>query len=100
MEWSTDYEEVGPGHRHISHLFALHPAEQISVKETPELAEAAKVTLNRRLSYGGGHTGWSRAWIINMWARLKESEKAYENVLGMLRTSTRSEERRVGKGGR
>jgi alpha-L-fucosidase 2 len=88
MEWAVDYEEVDPGHRHISHLFGLYPGDQITVKETPELAEAAKVTLKRRLSNGGGHTGWSRAWIINMWARLKESEKAYDNVIGMLRTST------------
>lgn len=88
QEWNIDYEELEPGHRHISHLFALHPGTQISRNATPELAEAAKATLNRRLQYGGGHTGWSRAWILNMWARLEESELAYENVMELLRSST------------
>ncbi len=88
MEWAEDYEEVEPGHRHISQLFALHPGSQITVKETPELAQAARRTLERRLSLGGGHTGWSRAWIINMWARLEDGEKAYDNVIGLLRKST------------
>nr|WP_246079706.1 glycoside hydrolase family 95 protein [Paenibacillus piri] len=88
QEWLKDYEEKEPGHRHISHLFALHPGNQITVKRTPHWAEAAKVTLERRLANGGGHTGWSRAWIINMWARLEEGEKAYDNVLALLRSST------------
>ncbi len=88
MEWTQDYEEIDPGHRHISHLFALHPGNQISVEKTPDLAEAAKKTLKRRLENGGGHTGWSRAWIINMWARLEEGEKAYQNILELLRNST------------
>lgn len=88
QEWNVDYEEVEPGHRHISHLFALHPGTQISRKETPDLAVAAKATLNHRLQYGGGHTGWSRAWILNMWARLEEAELAYENVMELLRSST------------
>ena len=88
QEWSEDYEEEDPGHRHISHLFALHPSNQISTKKTPELANAAKVTLERRLKHGGGHTGWSRAWIINMWARLEEGELAYQNILGLLKSST------------
>lgn len=87
MEWSEDYEEKDPGHRHISQLFALHPGTQIT-SETPELYEAAKKTLQRRLSHGGGHTGWSRAWIINFWARLKERKEAYENVLELLKKST------------
>lgn len=88
QEWSEDYEEEDPGHRHISHLFALHPSNQISPKKTPELAKAAKVTLERRLEHGGGHTGWSRAWIINMWARLEEGELAYRNILDLLKSST------------
>lgn len=88
QEWSIDYEEVEPGHRHISHLFALHPGSQISHRSTANLAEAAKVTLERRLANGGGHTGWSRAWILNMWSRLEESELAYENVMELLRSST------------
>ncbi|MCF2650709.1 glycosyl hydrolase family 95 catalytic domain-containing protein [Niallia circulans] len=88
QEWLVDYEEAEPGHRHISHLFALHPGKQINPRETPEWAIAAKRTLERRLKYGGGHTGWSRAWIINMWARLEEGELAYENVLELLKSST------------
>lgn len=80
MEWNEDYEEEEPGHRHISHLFALYPGTQITRDKTPELFEAAKKTLERRLSFGGGHSGWSRAWIINMYARLGEGELAFENI--------------------
>src|SRR5699024_4463449 len=64
------------------------PSNQITPRKTPKLAEAAKVTINRRLKHGGGHTGWSRAWIINMWARLNEGDLAYENILGLLQAST------------
>lgn len=88
QEWAEDYEEVEIGHRHISHLFGLHPGNMFTVRKTPELIAAAKNTLKRRLSHGGGHTGWSRAWIINMWARLAEGEKAYENLLELLKSST------------
>ena len=87
MEWSEDYDEPEPGHRHISHLFALHPGSQITVHKTPELAKAAKKTLERRLQNGGGHTGWSRAWIINFWARLEEAEQAYQNLVLLLQKS-------------
>ncbi|MCM1125654.1 MAG: glycoside hydrolase family 95 protein [Lachnospiraceae bacterium] len=80
MEWPEDYGEAEPGHRHISHLYGLHPSNQITVDGTPELAEAARVTLERRLKAGGGHTGWSRAWITNHYARLWDGEKAYENI--------------------
>lgn len=88
MEWMEDYEEAEPGHRHISHLFGLYPGEQFSVEGTPELAAAARVTLERRLANGGGHTGWSRAWIINFWARLLDGAKVRENILALLRHST------------
>lgn len=88
QEWTEDYEEVEPGHRHISHLFAVHPGYRITPESTPELAVAARRTLERRLSYGGGHTGWSRAWIINLWARLLDAENAYENVMELLKKST------------
>lgn len=88
QEWIEDYEEVDPGHRHISHLFALYPGQQISTALTPQWAKAAKTTLVRRLKHGGGHTGWSRAWIINMWARLAEGEKAYQNIIELLKSST------------
>jgi alpha-L-fucosidase 2 len=88
MEWPEDYDEAEPGHRHISHLWALHPGHQISPTTTPELARAARATLERRLANGGGHTGWSRAWIINFWARLWDAEKALENVNALLAKST------------
>ncbi|MGB3926717.1 MAG: glycoside hydrolase family 95 protein [Caldicoprobacterales bacterium] len=88
QEWAEDYEEVEPGHRHISHLFALHPGNQITVRNTPELAQAARKTLERRLAHGGGHTGWSRAWIINMWARLEDGEEAYNNLKALIGKST------------
>jgi alpha-L-fucosidase 2 len=90
MEWNEEFEESEPGHRHISHLFALHPGKQITVSGTPELAAAARKSLEYRLSHGGGHTGWSRAWIINFWAHLQDGEKAYENVVALLQKSTLS----------
>lgn len=88
MEWTEEFEEAEPGHRHISHLFALHPGRQITMQNNPELMEAARKTLHHRLEHGGGHTGWSRAWIINFFARLHDSEAAYENLLALLRKST------------
>lgn len=88
MEWAEDYDEAEPGHRHISQLFALYPADIITKRHTPELAAAAKATIERRLEHGGGHTGWSRAWIINMWARLHESERVAENINALLAYST------------
>ncbi len=87
MEWIADYEEAEPGHRHISHLFGLHPGTQIT-PETPELFEAAAATIERRLAHGGGHTGWSRAWIINFYARLLDGEKAHEHLQALLAKST------------
>lgn len=89
QEWNEDYEETEPGHRHISHLFALYPDDQITLRGTPRLAEAARKSLERRLAYGSGSTGWSRAWIINCWARLEDGESAYQSVLELLRRTTR-----------
>lgn len=88
LEWIKEYEEAEPGHRHISHLYALYPSSQITVDGTPELAKAAEITLQRRLAGGGGHTGWSRAWIINLYARLWRGDKAYENLIALLKKST------------
>ena len=87
MEWLDEYQEKEPGHRHISHLYALYPGHQITA-ETPELIQAARKTLEYRLSHGGGHTGWSRAWIINFWAQLHDREKAEENIRLLLVKST------------
>jgi len=89
QEWNEDYDETEPGHRHISHLFALYPDHQITLRETPVLAKAARASLERRLAHGGGSTGWSRAWIVNCWARLEDGEAAYQSVLALLRNSTR-----------
>lgn len=87
MEWTEEFAEAEPGHRHISHLFGLYPGKEINVK-TPQLLQAARKTIDYRLSHGGGHTGWSRAWIINYFARLQDGEAAYQNVLALLRKST------------
>jgi alpha-L-fucosidase 2 len=88
QEWPEDYDEVEPGHRHMSHLFGLFPGDEITPHLTPELARAARVTLERRLASGGGHTGWSRAWIIAFWTRLADAEQAYDNIQALLRKST------------
>ncbi|MCJ8012091.1 glycoside hydrolase family 95 protein [Paenibacillus sp. KQZ6P-2] len=88
MEWQADYEEADLGHRHISHLFALHPGELIDALDTPGFAEAARVTLARRLASGGGHTGWSRAWIVNFYARLMMGSEAHGHLSKLLTLST------------
>ncbi len=88
MEWAEDYDEAEPGHRHISQLFSLYPSDRISMRKTPKLSKSARATIERRLSYGGGHTGWSRAWIINMWARLYDGEMVQDNIKALLSHST------------
>jgi len=79
-EWQNEYEEAEPGHRHFSNLWALCPGDEITLEETPQLAAAARKTLERRLCANGGHTGWSRAWLVNFFARLKDSNAAAENL--------------------
>lgn len=88
LEWQEDYEEWEPGHRHISHLYGLHPSGQITMDGTPDLAQAAAKTLEYRLAHGGGHTGWSRAWIINHYAKLWDGEAAYHHMQQLLEHST------------
>jgi len=88
MEWTEEFEEPEPGHRHISHLYGLYPGNQITQQHNPEFLAAARKTIEYRLANGGGHTGWSRAWIINFFARLKDGEKAYNNLLELLKKST------------
>jgi alpha-L-fucosidase 2 len=88
MEWTEEYGEPEPGHRHTSHLFGVYPGTTISLDETPELARAARKSLDYRTSHGGGYTGWSRAMMIGEWARLGDGEKAYENLVALLRDST------------
>lgn len=83
MEWQEAYEEMEPGHRHISHLYALHPGYEIT-EEKKELFAAARKTLEHRLTFGGGHTGWSRAWITCFWTRLKDGKEVGESMKKML----------------
>ena len=87
MEWMHDYEEAEPGHRHISHLFALYPAAQIN-DSTPELKKGAEITLEKRLSAGGGHTGWSRAYIVLLYARLGRGDKCLSHLDALIGKST------------
>ena len=86
-EWIRDYEEAEPGHRHISHLFGLFPADEINETD-PVLYEAARRTIERRLAHGGGATGWSRAWIINFFARLKDGAAAAHHLTCLMQVST------------
>ncbi|TKC08963.1 glycoside hydrolase family 95 protein [Pedobacter frigoris] len=74
QEWETDRDDPKDNHRHVSHLFGLHPGRQFSVVETPELAKAAKVSL---LARGDASTGWSMAWKMNFWARFHDGDHAY-----------------------
>lgn len=87
MEWTEEFKEPEPGHRHISHLYGLHPGNEIN-RQTPELLAAARKTIDHRLANGGGHTGWSRAWIVNFFARLQDGDAAYQNLLALLQKST------------
>ena len=80
QEWLDDYEEVEPGHRHISHLFALYPSDWLTPEDEPELTRAARVSLERRLAHKGGHTGWSRAWTVCCWARLRDGDQAHYHL--------------------
>jgi alpha-L-fucosidase 2 len=88
QEWMQDVDDPKDKHRHVSHLFALHPGRQINPVSTPELAAAAKVSLNAR---GDAGTGWSKAWKINFWARLADGNHAHKILKGLLAP--------VGKGG-
>ena len=86
QEWIEDYKEAYPGHRHMSHMLGLYPGTQIT-PSTPELFAAAKKTISLRLAAGGGHTGWSRAWIINFYARLLDGDNALHHIGELLKRS-------------
>ncbi len=88
QEWLRPYEEVEPGHRHMSHLYGLHPGAQFTFAGTPEYMAAARRSIEARLARGGGHTGWSRAWITNFWARLRDGAQAIANFSELLNHST------------
>ena len=86
-EWPEEYDEPEPGHRHISHAYGLYPGNMITA-QTPALFSAIRKTLERRLSFGGGHTGWSRAWLINLFARLRDGENTFAHLRLLLTRST------------
>ncbi len=85
QEWKQDIDDPKNQHRHVSHLFALHPGHQIDAAATPELLQAARTTLNAR---GDGGTGWSQAWKVNMWARLLDGDRAHKVLSEQLTIST------------
>jgi alpha-L-fucosidase 2 len=88
QEWAIDFEEHTPGQRHMSHMYPLYPGSQITPRGTPRLAQAARVSLERRLAAGGAYTGWSRAWAIGFWARLADGDKAWESLNMLMQHST------------
>ena len=88
QEWSIDFEESTPGQRHMSHMYPLYPGNQITPSGTPQLAKAARVSLERRLANGGAYTGWSRAWAIGFWARLADGDEAWESLSMLMQHST------------
>jgi alpha-L-fucosidase 2 len=82
QEWSEDFEEPEPHHRHVSHLIGLHPGRSIAPAETPALADAARRSLELR---GDDSTGWSMAWKVNLWARLRDGDRAHRLIGYLLR---------------
>lgn len=80
QEWLEDFEEGEPGHRHYSHLVGVYPGEMMTADSLPDMYRAARVSLERRLAAGGGHTGWSRAWTAGLWARFADGAEAYEHL--------------------
>lgn len=85
MEWSTDIDDPKDEHRHVNHLFGLHPGHTISPITTPDLTKAAKVVLEHR---GDGATGWSMGWKLNQWARLQDGNHAYKLFGNLLKNGT------------
>lgn len=88
MEWAQEFPEAEPGHRHMSHLFGVYPGSLFTYSQTPAMMHAAQESLEFRLRNGGGHTGWSAAWIVNLWARLKNGNKAFDALNILLTRST------------
>lgn len=84
MEWNEDFDEPEPGHRHISHAFGLYPGSSI---RSDAHKDALRVTLQRRLASGGGHTGWSAAWLVCLYARLCDPDAAHRVIQQMLQHS-------------
>ena len=76
QEWSVDFKENQPGQRHMSHLYPVYPGAEITPRNNPRLAKAARASLQHRLDNGGAYTGWSRAWAIGLWSRLLDGDMA------------------------
>ncbi len=95
QEWHEDFEEAEPHHRHLSHLIGLFPGREITPEESPALAAAVRRSLERR---GDDSTGWSMAWKVNLWARLKDGDRAH-TLLGYLLRLVGTDETRYGPGG-
>lgn len=85
LEWSKDIDDPKDEHRHVNHLFGLHPGRTISPVTTPELAQASRVVLEHR---GDGATGWSMGWKLNQWARLHDGDHAYTLFGNLLKNGT------------
>ena len=88
LEWTEKLTEVEPGHRHFSHLVGVYPIDIINERNEPELFRACRVSLDRRMAHGGGHTGWSRAWVAGLYARFGDSEKAWEHLKALINDFT------------
>jgi alpha-L-fucosidase 2 len=88
QEWSVDFAESEPEQRHMSHLYPVYPGCQITPRSNPELAKAARKSLERRIAHGGAYTGWSRAWAIGLWARLGAGDEAWESIQKLIEHST------------
>jgi alpha-L-fucosidase 2 len=88
QEWRRPFGEPQPDHRHISHVIGAYPGNQVNLDRDPAMRDAVMKSLELRLASGGAGTGWSRAWTIGMFARLSDGERAYENLLAILRKST------------
>jgi len=88
QEWIEDYGEPEPGRRHISHLYGLHPGTTITKEKTPALFDAARASLDWRIANGSGGTGWSRAWVMNFYARFDDGANFQNSLLTLLRKST------------
>ena len=88
MEWDQEYRENEVNHRHYSHLYGLYPGCEIGRERTPELFEAARKSIEMRQVNGGVGEGWSRAWLVNLYARLNEGDKAYATIKHLLKHNT------------
>lgn len=95
QEWQTDFEDADVQHRHFSHLYAMHPSNQINLQTTPELAAAAKRVMERR---GDGATGWSMGWKVNVWARLQDGDHALRLLTNLFKLITTEQAHMSGGG--